>query len=418
MEWLILIVFILGYTLIIFEHQIKLDKAASALITGVICWTCYMLQSKDPELANHKLYEQLGEISGILFFLIGAMTIVELIDLYDGFQLIIEKITTKSKRKLLLIVTLFSFFLSAVLDNMTTAIVMTSLVTKMLTDKKDRMLIIGMIIIAANAGGAWSPIGDVTTTMLWIGNKITTLGVIKLLILPSLVATLIPLLLITRKLKGSFVPSPLAINNEYSIKEKSIVLIFGIGLLLFVPVFKTITHLPPFMGMLLAVGILWLITEILHHKHPSESQAKNSIFSALEKIDMPSILFFMGILLAVGSLQASGWLADLAIQLSKAGNNTMVVAAIGLLSSIFDNVPLVAAVQGMYSLDQYPTDHFFWNFLAFCAGTGGSILIIGSAAGVAAMGIEKISFFWYLKNISLAALAGYLSGAIVTFWLG
>jgi Na+/H+ antiporter NhaD/arsenite permease-like protein len=418
MEWMIIAVFVLGYLLIVLEHQIKLDKAASALMTGVFCWVIYMFSSSDSHAVNHSLYEQLGEIAGILFFLIGAMTIVELIDLYDGFQIIVDRINTTSKRRLLLIITILSFLLSAILDNLTTAIVMTSLIAKILSDKRDRMLCIGMIIIAANAGGAWSPVGDVTTTMLWIGNQITTFGIMYKLILPSIISTIVPLIIIMLKLKGNFKPILIESKSPYSRQEQSLILYVGLGLLIFVPIFKTITHLPPFMGMMLAVGLLWTVTEFLHHK-TSTNTGQNSIFTALERVDMPSILFFMGILLAVGSLQATGLLQQMAHSLTThVGNDTIIVTGIGLLSSIFDNVPLVAAIQGMYDLTQYPTGHFFWNYLAYCAGTGGSILIIGSAAGVAAMGIEKISFFWYLKNISLAALFGYAAGAFTAFLIG
>ncbi len=418
MTWVILSIFFIGYLFIIIEHGIKLDKAATALITGVLCWVAYTFVEKNPETVNHQLYEQISEIAGILFFLIGAMTIVELIDLYDGFQIIIDKIKTTNKRTLLIIISILSFLLSALLDNLTTSIVMTSLVTKILSDKQDRMITIGMIIIAANTGGAWSPIGDVTTTMLWIGNQITTQSIIRTVTIPSVVATVIPLLFLIFKLKGSFVPIQIVKNNLVTDFERNAIFFSGIGLLIFVPIFKLFTHLPPFMGMMLAVGILWLISEVLHRKK-GKATIQNSIFSALERIDMPSILFFFGILLAVGSLQASGMLLSAADFLSTTVKNDIaVISSIGLLSAIFDNVPLVAAVQGMYDLNQYPSGDFFWNFLAFCSGTGGSILIIGSAAGVAAMGIENISFFWYLRNISLAALLGYIAGAATCVLLG
>jgi Na+/H+ antiporter NhaD/arsenite permease-like protein len=413
MIWIVVAVFFIGYFFIVIEHTIRLDKAATALITGVLCWALYMYSSHDAELVNHNLYEHIAEIAGILFFLIGAMTIVELIDLYDGFQLIIDKIKTTDKRKLLIIVTLISFFLSAVLDNLTTAIVMASLVKKILADKQDRLISIGMVVIASNAGGAWSPIGDVTTTMLWIGNQISPIGVVRTVFIPSLIATIVPLGILLFKLKGSFIPIVNDDNNHINSSDQRVILFSGISLLIFVPIFKMVTHLPPFMGMMLAVGILWLISEVLHKRQENNSSKPSSIFSALERIDMPSILFFMGILMAVSALQSIGILKDVATYLSlKINNDSILVAGIGLLSAIFDNVPLVAAVQGMFDLNQYPTDHFFWRFLALCSGTGGSILIIGSAAGVAAMGIEKISFFWYLKNISIAALIGYLAGAL------
>lgn len=412
MTWLLIAVFFTGYFFIVIEHQIKLDKAATALMTGVLCWTVYILTDSETDLTNLLLNEHLAQISGILFFLLGAMTIVELIDQYEGFQLIIQRINTTSKRKLFMIVTLLSFFLSAVLDNLTTAIVMSSLVAKILSDKNDRMINIGMIVIAANAGGAWSPIGDVTTTMLWIGNHISPTGVVKLIFIPSLIATLVPMGILMLRLKGDFVPIKQTIVNEYSNRGQSVVLYSGLILLLFVPVFKLLTHLPPYMGMMLAVGIFWLITETIR-KRNNEQTNSSSIVTALQKIDLPSILFFMGILLAVSSLESSGLLASLANTLSqKVQNDTILVSSIGLLSSVFDNVPLVAAIQGMYDLQQYPTDHFFWRFLAFTSGAGGSILIIGSAAGVAAMGMEQISFFWYLKHISFAAILGYVAGVL------
>lgn len=373
-----------------------------------------ILSQGNKELVNEQLNHHIGEIAGILFFLIGAMTIVELIDLYNGFQLIINRITTTNKRTFLAIVTVLAFILSAILDNLTTAIVMSSLVVKMIPSRDDRLICIGMIVISSNAGGAWSPIGDVTTTMLWIGHQITTVGLIKSVFIPSLFAVVIPFLILMHRMQGSFAPNENLTINETSSKDQKVILFSGIGLLLFVPVFKTVTHLPPFMGMMLAVGIFWLISETIHKKKAQLSENRNSIFSALEKIDMPSILFFMGILLAVGALQSFGILKTLANQMSDSiPNNKLMLVGIGLLSSILDNVPLVAAMQGMYSLAEYPQGDFFWDLLAYCAGTGGSILIIGSAAGVAAMGIENISFFWYVKNISLAALIGYLAGAAV-----
>lgn len=418
MNWYVLIIFLIGYLFIIFEQKVRLDKAASALITGVLCWACFAWPSSNIESVNASLLHQIGEIAGILFFLIGAMTIVELIDLYDGFDLIINSIKTRNKRMFLVIITIITFFLSAVLDNLTTAIIMSSLIVKMLSDKDDRLYCIGMIVIAANAGGAWSPLGDVTTTMLWMGNHISAVGVMKSVFIPSLVATLIPLVFLLYKLKGDFQSIHQVSDKRISKAGQSIILYSGLGLLLFVPVFKTITHLPPFMGMMLAVGIVWMISETLHKQYKLNSTEPSSIFSALERIDMPSILFFLGILLAVGALQASGMLLKAAMWASSITESEVaVVSCVGLLSAIFDNVPLVAAIQGMYSFQDFPAHHFFWNYLAFCSGTGGSILIIGSAAGVAAMGIEKINFFWYLKKISWLALLGYVSGALVCILL-
>lgn len=413
----ILILFISGYTAIAAEHFVKINKAATALITGVLCWTVYILYAPDKHIVSEELTTHLGELSGILFFLLGAMTIVELIDAHDGFDIITTRITTTDKRKLLWIIAFFTFFLSAILDNLTTTIVMVSLLRKLIRDDRDRMLFAGIVVIAANAGGAWSPIGDVTTTMLWIGGQITPLNIISQLILPSSICILIPLFFLTGKLKGNIEP-PLIEKTQHisslSSGQQTLVFFAGISILVLVPVFKTITHLPPYMGILIGLGTLWVITEIIHGKKGEEDKHTLSVVHALRKIDTPSILFFLGILLSIAALQSVGVLAQLSGWMKTTlQNDTVIVLSIGGVSALVDNVPLVAASQGMYSLNQYPVDHFFWEFLAYCTGTGGSLLIIGSAAGVAAMGIEKISFFWYLRNISLLALAGYLAGALV-----
>lgn len=415
---LLIIVFFLGYTAIAFEHGIKINKAASALITGVLCWTIYILSSDNTHFVSEQLTAHLGELSGILFFLLGAMTIVELIDVHDGFNLITNRITQINKRKLLWIVSFITFLLSPLLDNLTTTIVMISLIRKLMKEREDRLVFIGMVIIAANAGGAWSPIGDVTTTMLWIGGQITAFNIIIQLFLPSLICLLVPLCILSVKLKGN-VTRPEVINNqsqypELSKKQQTIVFFSGVLVLIFVPVFKTLTHLPPYMGILIGLGILWVITEIMHGDKPEREKHNLSVSHALRKVDSPSILFFLGILLSIAALQSSGILSTAAEWMSsKIDNENIIAISFGLLSSIVDNVPLVAAAQGMYSLDQYPTDHVFWEFLAYTTGTGGSALIIGSAAGVAAMGMEKINFFWYLKRISLLALAGYFAGAFL-----
>ncbi|WP_336514369.1 sodium:proton antiporter NhaD [Pollutibacter soli] len=415
MEQLITIVFILGYLAIAGEHFIKINKAASALITGVLCWTIYILSANDVHLVNEQLLEHLGDVAGILFFLLGAMTIVELIDAHDGFQVISEKIKTTNKRTLLWIVGFLAFFLSAILDNLTTTIVMITLSGKLIDSRENRLFFAGMIVIAANAGGAWSPIGDVTTTMLWIGGQITSVKVVFSVLLPSLVCLLVPLIMTSRKVKGHVTPTatdPDEIAAMAPSSHRNLVMISGVAALLFVPAFKTFTHLPPFMGMLISLGVMWIVTEMIHHGRDEADKHKLSVNFALKKIDTPSILFFLGILLSVGALQSIGLLTRAAGFLSDAiGNENLIVVSIGLLSSIVDNVPLVAASQGMYSLAQYPTDDSFWHFMAYCTGTGGSVLIIGSAAGVAAMGIEKIEFFWYLKKISILALCGYLAGA-------
>lgn len=414
---IIAIIFIIGYIAIALEHPLKVNKAATALITGVLCWTIFALLADDSHSASHLLTEQLGEVAGILFFLLGAMTIVELIDAHDGFEVITSRITTTSKKKLVWIIGFLAFFLSAVLDNLTTTIVLVSLLRIIVPDKKDRLLFAGLVIVAANAGGAWSPIGDVTTTMLWIGGQITAGSIIVQTILPSLVCFVVPAFIISRQVKGNVEQRTEKITNKNfttSSRERNTVFWLGIGSLLFVPIFKTVTHLPPYMGVLLGLGIMWVITEMIHSGKDEAEKGELSVNHALRKIDTPSILFFLGILLSIAALQATGVLTDLAQSMNNAiGNIKIITLLIGLLSSIVDNVPLVAAAQGMYGFDQYPTGHFFWEFLAYCAGTGGSCLIIGSAAGVAAMGLEKIEFFWYMKKIGWLALLGYLAGAAV-----
>jgi Na+/H+ antiporter NhaD/arsenite permease-like protein len=411
----IVTIFILGYLAITLEHGININKAATALVTGALCWTVYIMLADNKDDVSHQLTEHLGEISEILFFLLGAMTIVELIDVHDGFNIISAKIHQTNKRKLLWIVAFITFFLSPIIDNLTTTIVMVSLIRKLINDHEDRLLFTGMVVIASNAGGAWSPIGDVTTTMLWIGGQITAGNIILKLFLPSLICLIIPLIIVSLKMKGS-VSKPIQQENhklsELSPKQQYTVLGTGLLILLLVPVFKTITHLPPYMGIIIGLGILWMITEIMHGDKDEKEKGILSVSHALRKIDSPSILFFLGILLAVASLQSTGILTSAAEQMSATiPNENIIILCTGLLSSIVDNVPLVAGVQGMYDLNQYPTDHSFWEFLAYATGTGGSVLIIGSAAGVAAMGMEKINFFWYLKKISLLALIGYFSGA-------
>jgi Na+/H+ antiporter NhaD/arsenite permease-like protein len=414
---IIILIFIIGYAFIALENSFKINKAASALITGVICWVIYIVFMSDKQLVNDQLTQHLGELSGVLFFLLCAMTIVELIDSHDGFNIITERITQTKKKSLIWIVGFITFFLSSILDNLTTTIVMISLLRKLIKDDEDRLFFVGTVVIAANAGGAWSPIGDVTTTMLWIGGQITAFNIIVKLILPSLFCLLIPLIFISLKLKGNVERTEnlrIAQTNSLPKNEQRIVLYSGILVLILVPVFKTLTNLPPYMGILFGLGILWIITEILHGAKGEEERRNLSVVHALRKIDTSTILFFLGILIAISALQSTGILANLArFTAAKIGNESIIVISIGLVSSIIDNVPLVAAAQGMYDLTQYPPDHYFWEFLAYCAGTGGSALIIGSAAGVAAMGMEKINFFWYLKKISWLALIGFFSGAII-----
>lgn len=415
MELILITIFVLGYAAIALEHPLKINKAASALLTGVLCWTTYVLFSANREAVTEQLLEHLGELAGILFFLMGAMTIVELIDAHDGFEVITRRIKTTSKRKLLWTVCLLTFFLSAALDNLTTAIVMASMMRKLVAEKAVRLFFVGMIVVAANAGGAWSPIGDVTTTMLWIGGQITSGNIIVKLIVPSLVCLLTPLAILSLSMKGDVARPSTDEANANRIElgfERYFVLSAGVFLLMTVPVFKTVTHLPPYMGMLLALGILWIVTSFIHKKKEIQEQKQLSVEQALRTIDVPSILFFLGILMAVASLESTHILARFAQLLDqKVGNQSLIVICIGLLSAIVDNVPLVAATMGMYDLTRFPPDSYLWEFIAYCAGTGGSILIIGTAAGVAVMGIEKIDFFWYLKRIGWLAALGFFAGA-------
>ena len=411
-----IIVFVIGYCAIALEHPLKINKAASALLTAVIIWTLLVFRHHAEAPLEASLMHHLGEISGILFFLMGAMTIVELVDVHGGFEIITSKITTTSKSKLLWILSLTTFFMSAVLDNLTTAIIMATLLRKLLKDKHDLWMFAGMIILAANAGGAWSPIGDVTTIMLWIGGQITASSIVVKLFVPSLICLLVPLTLMSYRIKGNIESNVVFHPSHISQWEKQLVLYLGVGALLFVPIFKTLTHLPPFMGILLGLSVLWIVTELLHHKKPDEVKTTHSIMGVLKKIDTPSILFFLGILLAVAALQVSGQLTQIATLLDNSiGNIWIINFAIGVFSSIVDNVPLVAGAIGMYDLTTYPQNHMFWDLLAYCAGTGGSILIIGSAAGVAIMGILNIDFIWYLKNSTLYAFIGYVSGILAFF---
>jgi Na+/H+ antiporter NhaD/arsenite permease-like protein len=450
MDFLILGVFVLGYAFIALEHNINIDKAASALVTGTLCWALFVLGFHEvpahlaeefhlfaadhmgsghgglAQFFEHRLLHHMEEISSILFFLMGAMTIVELIDAHEGFRVITDKIQTRSKVKMLWIVCVLTFFFSALLDNLTTSIVMVSLLRKLIDDRQTRWLFAGMVVIAANAGGAWSPIGDVTTTMLWIGGQLGTSTIITHLILPSIVCLLVPLGILSFRLKGE-IERPTQEEDEQwdptTPFERNLVFAAGVGGLLFVPVFKTVTHLPPFMGMMLSLGLLWMLTERLHHSKNIEEKEHLTVIGVLRKIDSASVLFFLGILLAVGALQEAGHLILAADWLRVSLNDVFLIdLAIGLLSAIVDNVPLVAASMGMYDIvpaaaatdawsAMFVQDGIFWQFLAYCAGTGGSALIIGSAAGVAVMGLERIDFVWYLKKISLLAVLGYFAGA-------
>ena len=421
MEAAVIIIFVIGYLLIAFEHPVKINKSATAIVTGVLCWSVYaMFSDESIEHITHQLAEHFGEISGILFFLLGAMTIVELVDAYSGFRIITDRIRTKNPKTLLWVICWVTFFLSALLDNLTTSIVMVSLIRKLVPNKNMRLFFGGMIVIAANAGGAWSPIGDVTTTMLWIGGQITALNIIKTLLLPSMVCMAIPLLYLQFTLKGELGlaktsdASPGHSHGEAPARGSKTMLFLGVAGLISVPIFKTVTHLPPYLGMLLALGILWIVSELINPDMDESEKKPYTPAGALTRVDVPSVLFFLGILLAVSALQAKCTLQEFAEFLDKSlGDNRIIITLIGILSAIVDNVPLVAASMGMYSMETYYPDHMIWEYLAYCAGTGGSILIIGSAAGVAVMGMEKIDFIWYLKKISLLAILGYFAGAIV-----
>jgi Na+/H+ antiporter NhaD/arsenite permease-like protein len=511
---LMVVIFVLGYVAIALEHPLRVDKAASALLIGVLTWVTFMLAGEDiityfKDLVGHvpdrwadfkkihphgdfveyvshfELLHHLGEISEILFFLLGAMTIVEIIDQHQGFKMITDKIKTTKKVKLLWILSVITFFMSAALDNLTTTIVMVALLRKLVAKKEDRWFFAGMIILAANSGGAWSPIGDVTTIMLWIKGQVTTGPIIMDVIVPSLAAMIVPLAILSIFMKGNIErPEKIEGEEEHGHISKRLstwILVQGVGSLLFVPVFKTVTHLPPYLGMLLGLGFLWLTTEIIQKTRHKETDEKLTVVGILTRVDVPTVLFFLGILLAVASLQSAGHLRLLAGWLDEVTNDNVYIinGAIGALSSIVDNVPLVAGAMGMYDInpellghmnhdalitlqslganadlmhvtkdmlpgfsdemitmvrelrpEEYKTilnfnstnpaileharyfmvDGKFWQLLAYCAGTGGSMLIIGSAAGVAAMGMEKIDFIWYMKKISWLAIIGYLAG--------
>ena len=417
MNTLFIAVFVLTYAAITLEHQLKLNKSAPALLGAGVLWSLYALHLGDNQALTQHLNESLVGTAQIIFFLMGAMTIVEVIDAHNGFDVITQRIQTKRLSTLMWLVGTVSFFLSAVLDNLTTAIVMVSLMKKLLHEREDRLFFAGIIVIAANAGGAWSPIGDVTTTMLWIGGQVTALGIMKTLFLPSVVAAVIPLAITAWLLRGQAVNAPAQRTGSTSKSaafEGNLMFTLGLGILVLVPVFKTVTGLPPFMGILLGLGVLWLVGDLLHKSKVEEDKAHLTLAHAMSRIDLSSLTFFIGILLSVAVLEHTHILSDLAQWLNEhVGRLDLIVLLIGFASAVVDNVPLVAASMGMYSMTDYPPDSFIWEFIAFCAGTGGSMLIIGSAAGVAAMGLEKINFFWYVKHISGLALAGYLAGALV-----
>ena len=438
MFYVMIILFVIGYLCIALEHPLKVNKAAFALFLGVMMWVLYVIagegifdithytagfeefKADHPNsahpfidfLTTHELIHHLGDIAEILFYLMGAMTVVELIDTYQGFTIITDHIKTTNKVKLLWILSFITFFFSAVLDNLTTAIVMVSLLRKLIPDKHDCWFFGGMVILAANSGGAWSPIGDVTTIMLWVAGKVSTGAVMMHALVPSLVSMIVPLSFISFFEKGEIDAS----QREQTTQERLVpdwqrylIFILGILALVFVPVFKITTHLKPYMGIMLSLSVLWIVTEILHRTNDKD-MIDYTISGVLTRIDLPTILFFLGILLAVAGLQSAGHLSMLAAGLDSILNSNyyLMDTIIGILSSIVDNVPLVAGVMGMY---EFPIDHTLWVYLSYCAGTGGSLLIIGSAAGVAVMGMEKIDFVWYLKKITPYALSGYRAGA-------
>ena len=411
----IVVIFVIAYAAIALEHPLKVNKSASALIGAGLLWTIYALSTGDHDLVSKQLGESLMGTAQIVFFLMGAMTIVEVVDAHNGFEVITSRIKTTKLSSLMWLVGFVTFFLSSVLDNLTTTIVMISLMKKLLDNHDDRLFFAGMIVVAANAGGAWTPIGDVTTTMLWIGGQITTLAIMKGVFIASMINLLVPLVVVSWMLKGREVVSPPQAEGSGLLQttsfERNLMFCLGLGTLVAVPIFKAVTHLPPFLGILFGLGILWLTGELIHRNKEDDAKDHLTLVHALHKIDMTSIVFFIGILLAVASLEHTHILTNLAAWLnSTVGREDVIVTIIGLASAVVDNVPLVAASMGMYSLAQYPTDSFLWEFMAYAAGTGGSILIIGSAAGVAAMGLEKIHFFWYAKRIAPLALIGYLGG--------
>lgn len=407
-RYLLLFIFVVGYLAIIFEFYIKVNKTASSLIMAVLTWGVLFSYGDTAFATDEVICEQLGHASSVIFFLLAAVTLVELIDSHQGFKIITDFINTRSKKKMLWVVGIISFFVSSVLDNLTTTVVLVSVLRKIIPDRNDRLFLGSVIVIGANAGGAWTPIGDVTTTMLWIKGNISSIAIMKTLFLPSLFSLIVSLLLITYEMRGKY---PDIVEAKVSKTEPGAKAVFFIGILslISVPIIKAITGLPPFMSILLGLGTIWLITDLMHHKFDERKHLR--VPYVLTKIDSAGILFFLGILLCIGSLEMVGILKSFALFLDKHIANTAAVATtIGLLSAVVDNVPLVAACTGMYSLQTHPPDSPFWHMIAYTAGTGGSILIIGSAAGVALMGLEKVDFIWYVKKISLTALAGYLAG--------
>ena len=435
---LIVGVFVIGYLFIAIESLTKVNKAAIALLMFVACWTIFMLNPGQyiplpdgdgvASAVSEVIEKHLGSTSTTLFFLMGAMTIVELVDQNGGFNFVRGMMKTKSKRTLLWRIAFMTFFLSAILDNLTTSIVMIMILRKLVSDHKDRIIYASLVVIAANSGGAFSPIGDVTTIMLWNKGVITAAGVIKEIFIPSLISMVIPALIMSTSLNGELSmtgqETAATAQSDFTSAQRKAVFAIGVGGLMFVPVFKSITHLPPFVGILLVLGVLWTVTEVFYRKlrrRPESGSVQKRVTNMLSRIDMSTILFFLGILMAVACLETIGVLTELGKGLNTAfdGNHYLVTGIIGVLSSIIDNVPLVAGCMGMYPIDtigDMAQDGVFWQLLAYCAGVGGSMLIIGSAAGVVVMGLEKITFGWYMRHVSWIAMVGYIAG-IVYYWV-
>nr|XP_018676708.1 PREDICTED: uncharacterized protein LOC103972867 isoform X2 [Musa acuminata subsp. malaccensis] len=409
----LVLVFAIGYAGIVFEESLAFNKSGVGLLMAVCLWVIRSIGAPSTEIAVSELTHASAEVSEIVFFLLGAMTIVEIIDAHQGFKLVTDNITTRKPRILLWVVGLVTFFLSSVLDNLTSTIVMVSLLRKLVPPSEYRKFLGAVVVIAANAGGAWTPIGDVTTTMLWINGQISTLQTMQDLFIPSALSLAVPLALmsLTSEVNGTSEKQSNVLASEQMAPRGQLVFAVGIGALLFVPVFKAITGLPPYMGMLLGLGVLWILTDAIHFGDSGRQKLK--VPQALSRIDTQGVLFFLGILLSVSSLEAAGVLRELANYLdAHIPSVELIASAIGVVSAIIDNVPLVAATMGMYNLTSFPQDSEFWQLVAFCAGTGGSMLIIGSASGVAFMGMEKVDFFWYLRKVSGFAFAGYTAGIV------
>lgn len=419
----IVVCFIIGYLVIVLEHPLKLDKTVPALLTAALCWALLAV-GHEPVMEFHDghlvegdlesvLLHHIGKTAEILVFLIGAMTIVEIIDLHMGFEVIKGWVHTRSKKRLLIIITILAFFLSAIIDNLTATIVLVTILRKLISNREERIWYACIVIIAANAGGAWSPIGDVTTTMLWIGKKVSSIGLVSHLVIPSILCAAVPAFIASflRPFKGNISIEINDLPEKKDLLSSRTMLFLGLGAIVFVPIFKTITHLPPYIGMMLGLGVVWLVSEYIHpEENFKEDQRQHfSAQKALSRIELSSILFFLGILMAVAALESLGLLLQFAQGLEHAiPNQDVVVMLLGIGSAIIDNVPLVAAAMGMFT---EPIDAKVWHFIAYAAGTGGSMLVIGSAAGVAAMGMERIDFLWYLKNITWLAFAGFVAGA-------